>query len=86
MPLARLPLSAAAADMAIEQLSTRAVIAMLATLPPIQAEVIMLRVVAGLDTDAVARLVQRSPGAVRVAAHRGLRRLAQLAAEAGATL
>jgi RNA polymerase sigma-70 factor (ECF subfamily) len=55
-------------------------------LPPIQAEVIMLRVVAGLDTDAVARLVQRSPGAVRVAAHRGLRRLAQLAAEAGATL
>ena len=47
---------------------------------------ILLRVVAGLDTDTVARLVGRSPGAVRVAAHRGLRRLAQILAETGVTL
>jgi RNA polymerase sigma-70 factor, ECF subfamily len=32
----------------------------------------MLRVVAGLDTEAVAELLGRGPGAVRVAAHRGL--------------
>ena len=55
-------------------------------LPAIQAEVILLRVVAGLDTEAVAQLVGRSPGAVRVAAHRGLRRLAGILAEAGVTL
>jgi RNA polymerase sigma-70 factor (ECF subfamily) len=42
-------------------------------------------VVAGLDTPAVARLVGRSPGAVRVAAHRGLRQLAATLAEAGVT-
>jgi RNA polymerase sigma-70 factor (ECF subfamily) len=46
----------------------------------------MLRVVAGLDTETVAQLVGRSPGAVRVAAHRGLRRLAGILAEAGVTL
>ena len=34
------------------------------------------RQVAGLDNQAVAQLVGRSPGAVRVAAHRGLRHLA----------
>jgi RNA polymerase sigma-70 factor (ECF subfamily) len=59
---------------------------LLAGLPAIQAEVIMLRVVAGLDTETVAQLVGRSPGAVRVAAHRGLRRLAGILAEAGVTL
>jgi RNA polymerase sigma-70 factor (ECF subfamily) len=48
--------------------------------------VILLRVVAGLDTDTVALMVGRSPGAVRVAAHRGLRRLAGILAEAGVTL
>jgi RNA polymerase sigma-70 factor, ECF subfamily len=46
----------------------------------------MLRVVAGLDTKAVAELLGRSPGAVRVAAHRGLRRLAGILANAGVTL
>jgi RNA polymerase sigma-70 factor, ECF subfamily len=86
VPLAQLPLTANAADEAMEHLSTRSVLTMLATLPSLQAEVVLLRVVAGLDTDTVARLVKRSPGAVRVAAHRGLRRLAQFAAETGVTL
>jgi RNA polymerase sigma-70 factor, ECF subfamily len=88
-PLAELraePLTADAADEAIERLGTRAALAMLTELPPLQGEVILLRVIAGLDTDAVARLVSRSPGAVRVAAHRGLRRLAEIAARAGVTL
>jgi RNA polymerase sigma-70 factor, ECF subfamily len=84
--LARLPVARDAADVAMERISTQAALAMLTKLPPAQAEVILLRVVAGLDTDAVARLVGRSPGAVRVAAHRGLRQLAQIAAEAGVTL
>jgi RNA polymerase sigma-70 factor, ECF subfamily len=75
-----------AADAALEHLATRAALAQVARLPAIQAEVIMLRVVAGLDTETVARLTGRSPGAVRVAAHRGLRRLAQLLAESGVTL
>ena len=47
---------------------------------------ILLRVVAGLDTESVAQLVGRSPGAVRVAAHRGLRTLAQILAAEGVTL
>jgi RNA polymerase sigma-70 factor, ECF subfamily len=88
-PLAELraePVTADAADEALERLGTRAALAMLTELPPLQAEVILLRVVAGLDTDVVARLVNRSPGAVRVAAHRGLRRLAEVAARAGVTL
>lgn len=80
------PVTPDAADEAIERLGTRAALAMLTELPPLQAEVILLRVVAGLDTDVVARLVGRTPGAVRVAAHRGLRRLAEIAAQAGVTL
>ncbi len=75
-----------AADAALEHLATQAALALVAELPANQAEVIMLRVVAGLDTEAVARLTGRSPGAVRVAAHRGLRRLAQLLAQSGVTL
>jgi RNA polymerase sigma-70 factor (ECF subfamily) len=43
----------------------------------------MLRVVAGLDTHAVARIVGKRPGAVRVAAHRALRRLATRVDRAG---
>jgi RNA polymerase sigma-70 factor, ECF subfamily len=80
------PAAGDTADIALERLATRAALAQVARLPAIQAEVIMLRVVAGLDTETVAGLTGRSPGAVRVAAHRGLRRLAQLLAESGVTL
>jgi RNA polymerase sigma-70 factor, ECF subfamily len=86
MPPARVPVSQDAAEVAIEHLGTRSAIALVAGLPALQAEVILLRVVAGLDTETVARLVGRTPGAVRVAAHRGLRRLAQVLAEAGVTV
>jgi RNA polymerase sigma-70 factor, ECF subfamily len=82
----RIPLSPDAADLAIQRIETRSALALVARLPPHQAEVILLRVVAGLDTEMVARLVGRSPGAVRVAAHRGLRRMAALLAETGVTL
>jgi RNA polymerase sigma-70 factor, ECF subfamily len=86
VPAELLPVTADAADEAIERLSTRSAIMWLNRLPQLQAEVILLRVVAGLDTDAVARLLGRTPGAVRVAGHRGLRRLAETLAEAGVTL
>jgi len=82
----KLPVSPDAADAAIEHLGTRSAMALVSRLPPNQAEVILLRVVAGLDTETVARLVRRSPGAVRVAAHRGLRRMAEILAETGALL
>ena len=86
VPVAQLPKMQDAADAAIEQLATRSAMGLLTRLPPLQAEVILLRVVAGLGTEAVSELVGRSPGAVRVAAHRGLKRLAEILAEAGVTL
>ena len=61
---------------ALDNLSAAAVLALIATLPPFQAEVLVLRVVAGLDVGQVARITGRRPGAVRVASHRGLRTLA----------
>jgi RNA polymerase sigma-70 factor (ECF subfamily) len=64
------------ADVVLERISTHAVLTAIASLPRDQAEIILLRVVAGLDTADVGRLVGKTPGAVRVAAHRGLRRLA----------
>jgi RNA polymerase sigma-70 factor, ECF subfamily len=66
-----------AADTALEAISTRAALALIAELPHDQAEVVTLRVVAGLDVAQVAGIVGKRPGAVRVLAHRGLRRLAE---------
>jgi len=65
------------ADQVVEGLSTRAALAVIGQLPHDQAEVVLLRVVAGLDVEQVARVVGKRPGAVRVLAHRGLRRLAE---------
>ena len=45
-------------------------------LTPAQAEVVLLRVVAGLGVEQVAEITGRPPGAVRQLHHRGLRRLA----------
>ena len=69
-----------AAD-ALDRLTTDAALALIAELPADQAEVVMLRAVAGLDVSRVARIVGKRPGAVRVLAHRGLRRLAELLAD-----
>jgi RNA polymerase sigma-70 factor, ECF subfamily len=65
------------ADLAIEAMATQATLELLTTaLPPTVAEMVVLRVVVGLDVSQVAELVGRSPGAVRVAVHRGLKTLA----------
>ena len=79
------PTSPDPADLVLETLSARAVVELIASLPRDQAEIIMLRVVAGLDTADVARMVGKKPGTVRVAAHRGLRRLADVAQRTGVT-
>lgn len=70
---------AGGADTAYE--SDEAVRRIAAVLTPAQAEVVLLRVVAGLSVDEVAAIVGRSPGAVRVQQHRALRRLADALAE-----
>jgi len=58
--------------------ATRAALTLIARLPRGQAEVVALRVVAGLDNGEVALIVGRSNGAVRVAYSRGLAALAEL--------
>ena len=50
-------------------------IALIASLPPDQAEAVMLRTVLGFDAPTAARILGKRPGAVRVATHRGLRTL-----------
>lgn len=57
--------------------SDLAVRALVADLPADQAEVVLLRVVAGLGVDEVAAIMGRSAGSVRVLQHRALRRLAR---------
>jgi RNA polymerase sigma-70 factor (ECF subfamily) len=67
---------------AMDAISSRAAVALIATLPPDQAEVVLLRVVAGLGVAQVAAITGKRPGNVRVLTHRALRRLAdRLAAE-----
>lgn len=54
-----------------------AALAMVRTLPPDQAEAVLLRVVADLGVAEVAEIMGRREGAVRVLVHRGLKRLAE---------
>lgn len=64
-------------ETALARLATTRVITVIASLPPDQAEAVMLRVIMDLDSIHTARVLGKSPGAVRTAAHRGLRTLAQ---------
>jgi RNA polymerase sigma-70 factor (ECF subfamily) len=82
---ADMPRTPDTAQIALDNLATKSAIALLSQLPPPQAEVIMLRVVAGLDTDTVAELLGKTPGNVRVMAHRGLKKLEDLLGRAGIT-
>lgn len=69
------PVRSAEAE-ALERISTDQAIDLVASLPPEQAEMVALRIIAGLDVAVVASMVGKSPGAVRVSVHRGLRLLA----------
>ena len=64
------------AGAAVDAIASRAAVDLIATLPPDQAEVVLLRVVAGLEVAEVAAITGKRPGHVRVLAHRALRRLA----------
>jgi RNA polymerase sigma-70 factor (ECF subfamily) len=63
---------------AIDDIATEEALALVSQLPSDQADVVLLRVVAGLDTERVARILGKRAGTVRVIQHRALRRLAEL--------
>ncbi|MFD7106748.1 RNA polymerase sigma factor [Streptomyces celluloflavus] len=79
--LADTPGAADTAGEALEALGTDRTLRLIARLPQDQAEAVVLRVVVGLDAKSTAQVLGKRPGAVRTAAHRGLRRLAELIAE-----
>ncbi|MEV4314889.1 RNA polymerase sigma factor [Actinocrispum sp. NPDC049592] len=62
----------------VDAMSTDGALALIAKLPRDQAEAVLLRVVVGLDAKGAAQVLGKRPGAVRTAAHRGLRKLAEL--------
>jgi RNA polymerase sigma-70 factor, ECF subfamily len=64
------------ATTALDAVATTAAIRLIATLPPDQAEAVLLRTVLGLDAARAAAVLGKRPGAVRTAAYRGLRTLA----------
>jgi RNA polymerase sigma-70 factor (ECF subfamily) len=81
VPMAAPPVDSTAAavrdtaELVVERAQTRQALALIATLPPDQAEALLLRVVAGLDVAQVAQIMGRTSGAVRVLTHRGLKTL-----------
>ncbi|MEV8456717.1 RNA polymerase sigma factor [Streptomyces sp. NPDC052095] len=76
--LAERPAESDTAGEAMESLATGRTLSLIAQLPRDQAEAVVLRVVVGLDAKSAARTLGKRPGAVRTAAHRGLKRLAEL--------
>ncbi|NML50518.1 RNA polymerase sigma factor [Streptomyces sp. R302] len=72
------PAESDTAGEALEALSTGDTMRLIARLPQDQAEAVVLRVVVGLDAKSAAEALGKRPGAVRTAAHRGLRKLAEL--------
>ncbi|MBT2367759.1 RNA polymerase sigma factor [Streptomyces sp. ISL-10] len=79
------PAESDTADEAMESITTNSTMALIAQLPQDQAEAVVLRVVVGLDAKSAAQTLGKRPGAVRTAAHRGLKRLAELLYEGGHT-
>src|SRR5512142_2479237 len=63
------------AQRALDAVATANAIALIATLPPDQAEAVLLRAVLGLDATTAGNVLGKRPGAIRTAASRGLRTL-----------
>ena len=63
---------------AMTELATEAALSLIGTLPPDQADVVLLRVLGGFDAAEVAAIMGKRPGTVRVLQHRALTRLARL--------
>lgn len=68
---------------AMATVSTADAVALIARLPRDQAEAVLLRVLLGLDAEHAARVLGKRAGSVRMAAHRGLKRLAGLLEQTG---
>ena len=66
------------AAVATDNIGTSAALQLIASLPPDQAEAVLLRTVVGLDAPTAGKILGKRPGAVRVAAHRGLKALARM--------
>jgi RNA polymerase sigma-70 factor (ECF subfamily) len=62
-------------DRAIEAITTEEALSLIASLPPDQAEAVLLRAVVGLDAKRAAQVVGKRAGAVRTAAYRGLKNI-----------
>ncbi|WP_019634400.1 RNA polymerase sigma factor [Actinomadura atramentaria] len=62
--------------LALGRIATDDAVRLIGELPRDQAEAVLLRVVLGLDAERAGRVLGKRAGAVRTAAHRGLRRLA----------
>jgi RNA polymerase sigma-70 factor (ECF subfamily) len=67
-----------ASDSALGSLATQWAMDLILELPRTEAEAVLLRAVIGLDAASAGQVLGKRPGAVRVAAHRGLRRLARM--------
>ncbi|MGH3471502.1 MAG: RNA polymerase sigma factor [Nocardioidaceae bacterium] len=67
-------------------LSTETALRIIASLPQDQAEAVMLRAVVGLDVKTTAKVLGKTPGAVRTAAYRGLRSLAETVSSPGSDI
>ncbi|MFF3114917.1 RNA polymerase sigma factor [Kitasatospora sp. NPDC057904] len=66
------------AGAALARAGTGDALALISRLPRDQAEAVLLRVVMELDAESAAQVLGKRAGTVRMAAHRGLRRLAKL--------
>jgi RNA polymerase sigma-70 factor (ECF subfamily) len=75
--LAAWPAADDTAARAIDAVATGHAVALIATLPPDQAEAVLLRAVLGLDAATAGQVLGKRPGAIRTAAHRGLKTLNQ---------
>jgi RNA polymerase sigma-70 factor, ECF subfamily len=73
--LAARPAAADTAQTALDTVATQNAVALIATLPPDQAEAVLLRAVLGLDAATAGHILGKRPGAIRTAAHRGLKTL-----------
>jgi RNA polymerase sigma-70 factor (ECF subfamily) len=76
--MADLPAADDTAASAEQLMTTDGALSLIASLPADQAEAVLLRAVLGLDARSAADVLGKRPGAVRMAAHRGLRRLAEV--------
>src|SRR5438093_4552299 len=73
--LAAWPAAEDTAQHALDAVATGNAVALIATLPPDQAEAVLLRAVLGLDASTAGQVLGKRAGAVRTAAHRGLKTL-----------